>query len=117
MHSQSVVSHLVSVRSSAGNSAQVGARLSALLAPARKAAGCIYFVLQQSLIEDDVWMISGSWADRSAMNDWFSNPELQVFADLVTERLVSSLDFQTFATISAAQAEASAQMGGMRKAG
>jgi len=35
----------------------------------------------------------------------------------VTERLVSSLDFQTFATISAAQAEASAQMGDMRKAG
>jgi len=104
MHSTSVVSHLVSLRASAGNSAQLGARLSTLIDPSCGTAGCLHFVLQRSMTEEDVWVISGLWADESAMNDWFAAPELTVFAELMAERLVKSLDFQTFATVTAAQA-------------
>lgn len=106
MHRTSVVTHLVSLRASAGNSAHLGARLSTLIGTSSKAAGCLHFALQKSMTEEDVWLISGVWADKSAMNDWFAAPELNIFSELVTARLVNSLDFQTFASVTAAQAEA-----------
>lgn len=117
MHTPSAVSHLVSLRASAGNSARLGARLSTLIAPSSRAGGCLHFALQQSMTEKDVWVISGLWADASAMNDWFATPELNIFSELVTERLVSSLDFQTFAHVSAAQAESAYGLPDVRKAG
>lgn len=99
MHNISVVSHLIYVRASAGNSARLGARLSTLVGPSSKAFGCLHFALQKSLTEDDLWVIHGGWADESAMNDWVAAPELKVFAELMSERLVKSLDFQTFASV------------------
>ncbi|MFJ5298894.1 antibiotic biosynthesis monooxygenase family protein [Pseudomonas sp. NPDC088368] len=117
MHSTSVVSHLVSLRASAGNSAQLGARLSALIGPTSRTAGCLSFTLQHSMTEPDIWVLSGTWADRSAMNDWFSAPELKIFSDLMVERLVRSLDFQTFASVTAAQAQAAYVSPGVRMAG
>lgn len=72
MHHPSAVSHLVTLRASAGNSARLGARLSTLIAPSARAGGCLHFALQQSMTERDVWVISGLWADASAMNDWFA---------------------------------------------
>lgn len=117
MHNLSAVSHLVSLRASAGNSARLGARLSALIAPSSSTGGCLYFALQQSMTDKDVWVISGVWADASAMNDWFTTPELKIFSELVTERLVSSLDFQTFSHVSVAQAEAAYGLPDVRKAG
>lgn len=100
----SIVNHRVAIRAGVGHSAQVGARLSSLLNPCGAAPGCLHFALQRSLTEEDVWVITGSWADTSAMNDWFAAPELNLFSELLTERLVVSLDFQTFATVTAAQA-------------
>lgn len=117
MHSTSVVSHLVCVRASAGNSAQLGARLSTLIGPSSKTAGCLHFALQKSITEEDVWVINGWWADQSAMNDWLASPELDVFAELMNERLVRSLDFQTFASVTAAQAKAAYEFPGARLAG
>jgi quinol monooxygenase YgiN len=117
MHSTSIVSHLLSVRAGAGHSAQLGARLSALIGPSSKAAGCLHFALQQSLTEQDVWVISGLWADTSAMNDWFTAPELGVFSELVAERLVRSLDFQTFSVVTAPQAQAGYGLSELRRAG
>jgi quinol monooxygenase YgiN len=106
MQSTSIVSHLVYARASAGHSAQLGARLSTLIAQTSRTLGCLHFGLQRSVTEDDLWVISGLWTDKSAMNDWFASPELNIFADLMTERVVSSLDFQTFANVTAAQARA-----------
>jgi quinol monooxygenase YgiN len=106
MQSTSIVSHLVYARASAGNSVQLGARLSILIAQTCKTAGCLHFALQRSMTEHDLWVISGLWADKSAMNDWFASPELNVFSELMSERVVSSLDFQTFANVTAAQAKA-----------
>lgn len=106
MHSICVVSHHVTLRAGAGHSAQLGARLSTLIAPSSRAGGCLHFALQKSMTEDDVWVISGLWADKSAMNDWFTTAQLNIFSELVTERLVSTLDFQTFASVTAAQAQA-----------
>ena len=117
MHNPSAVSHLVTLRASAGNGARLGARLSTLIAPSSGAGGCLHFSLQQSMTEKDVWVISGLWADASAMNDWFATPELSLFSELVTERLVRSLDFQTFAHVSAYQAEAAYGLPDVRKAG
>ena len=105
MPSTSVVSHWVSVRARAGHSAQLGARLSSLINPSAVAPGCLHFALQKSLTDEDLWVITGTWADPSAMNDWFAAPELNLFSELVTELLVASLDFQTFATVTAAQAQ------------
>lgn len=39
------------------------------------------------------------------MNDWFAAPELNLFSELLTDLLVASLDFQTFATVTPAQAQ------------
>ncbi|MGE6387201.1 antibiotic biosynthesis monooxygenase family protein [Pseudomonas sp. NPDC078416] len=105
MLNTSVVSHWVSVRARPGHSAQLGARLSSLISPSAAASGCLHFALQKSLTDEDLWVITGSWADPSAMNDWFAAPELNLFSELVTEMLVASLDFQTFATVTAAQAQ------------
>jgi quinol monooxygenase YgiN len=105
MLNTSVVSHWVSVRARAGRSAQLGARLSSLISPSAAAAGCLHFALQKSLTDEDLWVITGSWADPSAMNDWFAAPELNLFSELVTEMLVTSLDFQTFATVTTVQAQ------------
>jgi quinol monooxygenase YgiN len=117
MHSTSVVSHFVSLRASAGNSAQLGARLSALIGPTARTPGCLHFTLHHSLTEADVWVISGVWADQSAMNDWFSTPELSIFSDLMVEKLVRSLDFQTFASVTAPQAQAAYGVSDARLAG
>jgi hypothetical protein len=51
------------------------------------------------------------------MNDWFATPELNIFTTLVTELLVSSLDFQTFANVTQAQAERAYGLPDVRKAG
>jgi len=117
MHSTSVVSHLVTVRARAGRSAQLGARLSTLIEPSASASGCLHFALQKSTTEDDVWVISGLWVDQSAMNDWFAAPELNIFSTLVSEMLVGSLDFQTFANLTAAQAQKACGLPEVRKAG
>lgn len=116
MPDRSLVSHLVAVRASAGQSARLGARLSTLLGPGSRAGGCLHFALQQSMTDADVWVLSGLWADESAMNDWFAAPELKLFSELVSERLVSSLDFQTYAQVSALQAAAAYRLADTRKA-
>lgn len=105
MLNTSVVSHWVSVRARPGHGAQLGARLSSLISPSAAASGCLHFALQKSLTDDDFWVITGTWADPSAMNDWFAAPELNLFSELVTDSLVASLDFQTFATVTPAQAQ------------
>jgi quinol monooxygenase YgiN len=78
--------------------------LSSLIDPTLEAPGCLHFALQQSMCDPDLWLVSGLWSSEQAMNAYFSTPELSVFADVVQERVVSSLDFHTFATVSAAQA-------------
>ncbi|WP_110950177.1 antibiotic biosynthesis monooxygenase family protein [Pseudomonas bohemica] len=117
MHSTPFVTHLVTLRASVGNSAQLGARLNTLSSTSARAAGCLHFALQKSMTEDDVWVISGLWADKSAMSDWFAAPELNIFSELVTEGLVSHLDFQTFANVTIAQGEAAIEAASARMAG
>jgi len=51
------------------------------------------------------------------MNDWFAAPELNIFSTLVSEMLVGSLDFQTFANLTAAQAQKACGLPEVRKAG
>lgn len=98
------VSHLAFARARTGCSAHLGVRLSSLIDPTLKAPGCLHFALQQSMCDSDLWLVSGLWSSEQAMNAYFSTPELSVFADVVQELVVSSLDFHTFATVSAAQA-------------
>ncbi|MGV8917342.1 MAG: antibiotic biosynthesis monooxygenase family protein [Pseudomonas sp.] len=103
------VSHLVFARAAAGCSAHLGVRLSSLIEPALSLPGCLNFALQQSLLDPDLWMVSGVWTHQQAMTGWFVTPELGVFSELVQERVVSSLDFQTFKHVTAIQAEAACQ--------
>ena len=113
----SVMSHWVSVRARAEHSVQVGARLSSLINPSAAAPGCLHFALHRSLTDENVWVMTGSWADPSAMNDWFAAPELNLFSELLSESLVVSLDFQTYATVTPAQAQTAYVAADVRLAG
>jgi len=92
------------VRARAGRSAELGARLSALIEPSRSAPGCLSFTLQHSQSDPDLWLVSGFWTHQQAMTAYFSTPAMGVFAELVQELVVNSLDFHTFKEVSAAQA-------------
>jgi quinol monooxygenase YgiN len=104
MSTQIPVSHLAFVRARAGRSAELGARLSALIEPSRSAPGCLNFALQHSLCDPELWLVSGFWVNQQAMTAYFSTPGMQIFAGLVQDLVVNSLDFHTFKDVSAAQA-------------
>jgi len=92
------------VRAHAGRSVELGARLSALIEPTRTAPGCLSFTLQQSQCDTELWLVSGFWINQQAMTAYFSTPAMDVFAELVQDLVVNSLDFHTFKEVSAAQA-------------
>ncbi|MGE8151181.1 putative quinol monooxygenase [Pseudomonas vancouverensis] len=98
------VSHMAFVRARAGRSAELGLRLSALIEPSRDAPGCLNFALQQSQCDPELWLVSGFWTHQQAMTAYFSTPAMQIFAELVQELVVNSLDFHTFREVSAIQA-------------
>ncbi|WPN46212.1 MULTISPECIES: putative quinol monooxygenase [unclassified Pseudomonas] len=104
MSKQIPVSHMAFVRARAGRSAELGLRLSALIEPSRAAPGCLNFALQHSQCDPQLWLVSGFWSNQQAMIAYFSTPAMEVFAELVQELLVDSLDFHTFKDVSAAQA-------------
>jgi quinol monooxygenase YgiN len=104
MSKQIPVSHMAFVRARAGRSAELGVRLSALIEPSRSAGGCLSFSLQHSQCDPDLWLVSGFWTHQQAMTAYFSTPAMQIFADLVQDLVVNSLDFHTFKDVSAAQA-------------
>ena len=106
MPHSSTVSHLVFARAWTGQSERLGERLLGLIEPSRNADGCLNFALQHSLQDPDLWLIAGCWASEEAMNSWLTSPDLQVFSELMQAYIVSSLDFQTFATPEGASPEA-----------
>ncbi|WP_028683258.1 antibiotic biosynthesis monooxygenase family protein [Pseudomonas chlororaphis] len=99
------VSHMALVRARAGRSTELGARLSSLIEPSRQATGCLQFALQHSQCDADLWLVSGFWSSQQAMTDYFCSPAMAIFAELVQDLVVNSLDFHTFRDVSAAQAE------------
>lgn len=104
MSTQIPVSHMAFVRAHAGRSVELGARLSALIEPTRNAPGCLSFALQQSQCDAELWLVSGFWINQQAMTAYFGTPAMEVFATLVQDLVVNSLDFHTFKDVSAAQA-------------
>ncbi|MHC8373428.1 putative quinol monooxygenase [Pseudomonas sp. MDT1-85] len=110
MSTQIPVSHMAFVRARAGRSAELGARLSALIEPSRNAPGCLSFALQHSQCDPELWLVSGFWANQQAMTAYFGSPAMQIFAELVQELVVNSLDFHTFKDVSAAQALGQSQV-------
>lgn len=101
MSTQIPVSHMAFVRARAGRSMELGARLSSLIEPSRQASGCLHFALQHSLCDPELWLVSGFWVDQQAMTAYFGTPAMQIFAELVQELVVNSLDFHTFSEVSA----------------
>ncbi|EIK98141.1 antibiotic biosynthesis monooxygenase domain-containing protein [Pseudomonas sp. M47T1] len=93
------VSHCAFIRASAGHSTELGQRLERLLQPSRHTPGCLHFALQHSHCDEHLWLISGFWASEQAMAAWFNSPVMQVFDALVSDRLVTSLDFHTFSDV------------------
>ncbi|MFJ7109494.1 antibiotic biosynthesis monooxygenase family protein [Pseudomonas sp. NPDC098740] len=104
MSTQIPVSHMAFVRARVGRSAELGVRLSALIEPSRSAPGCLNFALQHSQCDPELWLVSGFWMNQQAMTAYFSTPAMQIFAGLVQDLVVNSLDFHTFKDVSAAQA-------------
>ena len=109
MSTQIPVSHMAFVRARAGRSAELGARLSALIEPSRSSPGCLIFALQHSQCDPELWLVSGFWMNQQAMTAYFSTPAMQIFAGLVQDLVVNSLDFHTFKEVSAAQAQGQSQ--------
>ena len=72
-------------------------RLRDLLEPSLRAPGCLSFSVQRSQVDADLWLLTGSWCDERAMSGYFASPTLDVFGELLQERVVSSLDLHTFA--------------------
>lgn len=99
------VSHMAFVRARAGRSTELGARLSSLIEPSRQAPGCLHFALQHSQCDAGLWLVSGFWSSQQAMTAYFNSPAMAIFAELVQELVVNSLDFHTFSHVSAAQAQ------------
>jgi quinol monooxygenase YgiN len=104
MSKQIPVSHMVFVRARTGRSQELGLRLSALIEPSRAAPGCLNFALQQSQCDPELWLVSGLWSNQQAMTAYFGTPAMEIFAELVQELVVNSLDFHTFKDVSQAQA-------------
>ena len=104
MSKQIPVSHMAFVRARTGRSAELGVRLSALIEPSRAAPGCLGFALQHSQCDPQLWLVSGFWSNQQAMTAYFSTPAMEIFAELVQELVVNSLDFHTFKDVTAAQA-------------
>lgn len=102
MTSHATVSHCALVHARAGFSAELGERLQALVQASRQAHGCLHFAVQRSQCDDNLWLVSGFWADQEAMLGWFDSPAMQVFSDLVQALLVKRLDLHTFANVAAA---------------
>ncbi|HEK0907188.1 MULTISPECIES: putative quinol monooxygenase [Pseudomonas] len=90
------VTHLAFIRASSGRSAELGMRLRDLLEPSLRSPGCLAFTVQRSQVDADLWLLSGSWQDQQAMRGYFASPTLEVFGDLLQERVVASMDLQTF---------------------
>lgn len=90
------VTHLAFIRASTGRSAELGMRLRDLLEPSLRTPGCLNFSVQRCQVDDDLWLLSGSWTDPQAMNGYFASPTLAVFSDLVQERVLSSMHLHTF---------------------
>ena len=97
MTQQQPVTHLAFIRASNGRSAELGVRLRDLLEPSLRAPGCLSFSVQRSQVDADLWLLTGSWCDERAMSGYFASPTLDVFGELLQERVVSSLDLHTFA--------------------
>ncbi|VVN41816.1 hypothetical protein PS862_03391 [Pseudomonas fluorescens] len=104
MSTQIPVSHMAFVRARAGRSAELGARLSALIEPSRNAPGCLSFALQHSQCDAQLWLVSGFWINQPAMTAYFNSPAMEIFTELVQELVVNSLDFHTFRDVSVGQA-------------
>ena len=104
MSTQIPVSHMAFIRACPGRSMELGARLSSLIEPTRQAPGCLHFALQRSLCDSQLWLVSGFWVNQQAMNAYFSSPSMDIFAELVQELVVNSLDFHTFSDVSTVQA-------------
>ncbi|MGV8889440.1 MAG: putative quinol monooxygenase [Pseudomonas sp.] len=104
MSTQIPVSHMAFVRARAGRSAELGARLSALIEPSRSAPGCLSFALQHSQCDPELWLVSGFWVNQQAMTAYFNSPAMDIFAELIQELVVNSLDFHTFKDVSMGQA-------------
>lgn len=78
MSTQIPVSHMAFVRARTGCSRQLGARLSTLIAPSRQAPGCLYFALQHSQCDADLWLVSGLWVNQAAMDAYFNSPAMEI---------------------------------------
>lgn len=96
MTSPHSVTHLAFIRASSGRSVELGERLRQLIEPSRQAPGCLHFNVQQSLVDADLWLLSGLWRDQQAMSGYFASPTLDMFGELLQAQVLASLDLHTF---------------------
>jgi len=88
----------VQVHATSGRSDIVGAQLANMVETLRDTPGCLSYAITRSHLNVDVWIVSGHWESKEAMEVHFNHPALNDFTDLLACNVVRRIDFNTFFT-------------------
>lgn len=94
---QPLISHRTVIRTWPGRAGAVGDTLAQLVQATRPLAGCLSIEASRHPLEAHTWHLTMSWAEASALADWLANPVAEVFGALVSQQLVTHIDFQPWA--------------------
>ncbi|WP_266168940.1 putative quinol monooxygenase [Dyella subtropica] len=75
---------------------ELGRRLSALVAPTRREAGCITYALHRSIDQPAVWMLHESWRSQADLDAHFQMPYLVEFFAIKDSLLAQDMDIRKY---------------------
>ncbi|UCJ14797.1 antibiotic biosynthesis monooxygenase [Pseudomonas sp. MM211] len=86
----------VQIHAVAGLAPSLRAPLGEIIDQLADAPGRLAYGVTRSQGDDDVWIVSGHWKSRSAMEAHFTHPALHGFLGLLECSEVSRIDFNIF---------------------
>jgi len=89
-----------------GQSDAIGELLASKVDVLRGLSGCLSYTVTRSHFSTDLWIVSGHWESRSAMEAHFNHSALQDFIALLTCSTIKSIDFNSFFALQADDARA-----------
>ncbi|MDB6141597.1 MAG: antibiotic biosynthesis monooxygenase [Pseudomonas sp.] len=85
----------IQVRAVPGRSGALGSRLEYIVGVLDKVSGCLSYSLSCSDADEDVWIVSGCWESKAAMEAHFLDPWMDALMDLAYCDVAISLRFNT----------------------
>ena len=89
---ESKVTVLARIKAKSGMEEEVRAAATSLLAPTRREAGCLEYVLHEGADDKSALMFYESWASKEALDEHLKRPYLQAFVGKTAEMLAEPLD-------------------------